>query len=429
MYESILILSLFIAHAQPMSKQTREYILNLNIEKDARILKERLNICSKALDYFCASCSILKAGAKAGLTLYDIAVMCCRNDNLGEVPSKLEILFSMAAELAESAVENGRWGHAAASRALAEQLTPKGGSLLSPNNSKPLQKAVSALNLPNYSHGGLTEEGSAEKKKKDPMPGMIQSSASDSSSDSVDGPDGEECEEWAAALIADVSLEQSIPLLNVKPRSLSIQSDESSDSGQDGSPKGFWTKSPGPLSDDGFDDFDDEDSLSWGSPPSTSFLDSSISSFAAQMNRSFNPFDKARRPSVVLAPLVSDRGEAMQALRSTPSKVTFSDCTRPEKPPRKAPKDERMYKHCNSDVGESTTVEMPKRGESKMKRSQSYSALSSTSAEKRNSETEIGIIQPQRPHDHEQYRDYFLKFVDLVIVRETTAAARQTTEN
>ena len=73
----------------------------MNIEKDARLLKERLNICTEAIDYFCASCSILKAGVQAGLTLYEIAVMCCRNDNLGELPSKLEMLFSMAAELAE----------------------------------------------------------------------------------------------------------------------------------------------------------------------------------------------------------------------------------------------------------------------------------------------------------------------------------------
>ncbi|OEU13330.1 phosphatidylinositol 3 and 4-kinase, partial [Fragilariopsis cylindrus CCMP1102] len=75
---------------QPMSRKTKKYILHLDIAKDAKMLQERFNICGEALDYFYASSSILKAGTKAGLSLYEIAVMCCRNDNLGEVPSKLE---------------------------------------------------------------------------------------------------------------------------------------------------------------------------------------------------------------------------------------------------------------------------------------------------------------------------------------------------
>lgn len=39
--------------------------------------------------------------------------MCCRHDDAGEVPSKLEVLTKMASELVTSAVENGRWHHAA----------------------------------------------------------------------------------------------------------------------------------------------------------------------------------------------------------------------------------------------------------------------------------------------------------------------------
>jgi len=133
---------------EPMSPKTKEYILSLNIEKDAKMLRERLNICSEALDYFYASSSILKAGTKAGLSLYEIAVMCCRNDNLGEVPSKLEVLFGMAGDLAESAIQNDRWGLAAASQALQEQLSPHGGSLLTPNLKNSFtRKAASAFDL------------------------------------------------------------------------------------------------------------------------------------------------------------------------------------------------------------------------------------------------------------------------------------------
>jgi hypothetical protein len=358
----------------------------------------------------------LKAGVKAGLTLYDIAVMCCRNDNLGEAPSKLEMLFSMAEELANSAIENGRWDHAAASRALAEQLTPKGGSLLNASGGRMVHKSKSALNLPQFSPS--LSEFTSGKRKKDHMPNMIQSSASDSSSDSGegDGVDGEECEEWAAALIADVSMEQSFSLLNVKTRSPSIQSDDSSESGLSSSPKGFWTISPGNL-DDGFDD-SDSDSVSWGSPPSPdNFYDASLSSFTGEIRRSYNPFDNGRRSSIVLADTSVSQFETF---RRSPSKVTFSDCTQP---PSEGTPDRRLFKHCNSDVGDASETHFLKRPESKLKRSQSYSALSST-AEKVTKQQEAAA-QTKRPLAHELYRDYFLKFVDLVIVRETTAAARQ----
>jgi hypothetical protein len=401
---------------QPLSKKTRDYVLKLNIEKDARVLQERLNICQEALDYFCASCSILKAGVKAGLTLYDIAVMCCRNDNLGEAPSKLEMLFSMAEDLAESAIENGRWDHVAASRALAEQLTPRGGSLLNPSG-KPVSKSMSALHLPQFSQS--LSDFNSNDRKKDFVPNMIQSSASDSSSDSCDGggADGEECEEWAAALIADVSMEQSISFLNVKTRSPSIQSDDSSEPGLSSSPKGFWTISPGNL-DDGFDD-SDNDTVSWGSPPSEddNFFDASLSSFHDEMRRSYNPFETGRRSSIILA----DTNESpFDTIRRSPSKVSFSECTLPLS---KGTADQRLFKHCNSDIGEVSAVPLLKRPESKMKRSQSYSALSST-AEKIVKKQE-SAAQTKRPHDHARYRSYFSKFVDLVIVRETTAAARQ----
>merc|ERR1719410_906921 len=105
-----------------VSKKTREYILSLDIEDDAHTLKERFNISEEALDLFRASNRILKTGIEMGLNLYDIATMCCRNDNGGVLKSHLEKITSQATELASVAVENGRWHHSAASRALEDQL-------------------------------------------------------------------------------------------------------------------------------------------------------------------------------------------------------------------------------------------------------------------------------------------------------------------
>jgi hypothetical protein len=401
-----------------LSKNSKEYILNLDIEKDARLLKERLNICGESLDYFCAASSILKAGVKAGLTLYDIAVMCCRNDNLGEIPSKLEVLFSMAAELAESAIENGRWHHAAASRALEEQLTPtQGGSLISSSlmRGKGFPKAMSAANLSQYSHGLVEFAG---ESKPNFVPGMIQSSASDSSSDAGEV-DPEDCEEWAANLIADVSLDKSMSLIGTKARSASIESDNSSDSGSEG----FWHIRPGSSLDPSDVDASDEDSISWSPPNSPMNLPElpPISSFSEEMRKSYNPFENGRRASIVMPELPSDLGDSFKQFRS-PTKVSFADHSRPA---REEQESKAKFKHSNSDVvvGFGEPIKSLKRPESKMKRSQSYSALSSTTAENIAAEEETAKMS--RPIDHEQYRDYFLKFIDLVIVRETTAASRQ----
>lgn len=78
---------------QPLSQKSREYVLGLDIEADARLLKERLNMQNDVLDYFRSSCRILKAGVRAGLTLYDIcSEILCRNDPSGE-PLVLFLFF------------------------------------------------------------------------------------------------------------------------------------------------------------------------------------------------------------------------------------------------------------------------------------------------------------------------------------------------
>mmetsp|Transcript_13216 Transcript_13216/g.21291 ORF Transcript_13216/g.21291 Transcript_13216/m.21291 type:complete len:767 (-) Transcript_13216:126-2426(-) len=402
---------------EPMSKKTKQYILNLDIDKDARILRERLNICSEALDYFYASSSILKAGTKAGLSLYEIAIMCCRNDNLGEVPSKLEVLFGMAGELAESAIRNDKWGHAAASRALAEQLSPHGGSLLTPNSNKGSfnRRAASAFDLNDLA---VLSEPSKPSVGDGNIPSMIQSAGSDSSSDSGDV-EREDCEEWAAELIKNVSLDTSSRLFNAKPRSPSIESDGSSDSSG-----GFWQKSPGSIDDLS----DDEESVNWSpaSSPTKEILDGS---FLHDSRMSYNPYEPARRSSLTFNDDATAKGmdESMdwsfKMPARTPSKVSFAGLAQLEHDDDTKETKERdpRFKHSNSDVGEKRSgfQGIPK---SNMRRSQSYSALSSTLADTIKAEEERKAVKRSPSFTEEEYRSYYLKFVDLVIVREVTAA-------
>ena len=68
----------------PLGKKAREYVLNLDIDEDVRLLKERLGMGDDVLDYYRVSCMILKSGVKAGLTLYEIASgILCRTDPSG----------------------------------------------------------------------------------------------------------------------------------------------------------------------------------------------------------------------------------------------------------------------------------------------------------------------------------------------------------
>ncbi len=70
----------------PLGKKARDYVLNLDIDEDVRLLKERLGMGDDVLDYYRVSCMILKSGVKAGLTLYEIASgILCRTDPSGEL--------------------------------------------------------------------------------------------------------------------------------------------------------------------------------------------------------------------------------------------------------------------------------------------------------------------------------------------------------
>ncbi|CAJ1969230.1 unnamed protein product [Cylindrotheca closterium] len=391
---------------QPVSKVTREYIMRLDIEEDAKTLRDRFNIDQKAIDYFCASSRLLKLGISKGLTLYDIACMCCRNDTLGELPSRLEALFSMAGDLAGLAIENGRWHHSAASKALTEQIALNTDSLLgAPRVSSSMRKVASSVQFGQATNGLA---GLQLMAKDETVPGMVNSSASCSSSDSVEGEqEGErdETEQWAADVVLDVSMDKSMSIAKTRTgRSNSIESEGSSDSSQ-----GFWQYSPR-------DDLDDDEDY-----------DESFSSFDStdelcnERGIPSSPDKRFRRLSMTPA---FNSNISKDALRNppthsyrAPSKVTFDTAATVEFGP--VPSDEVDNKPSQP----LEVPEIPSMPGLKMHRSQSYSGLSSASqiGKSRNDMTEPN--QPRSNHK-DLYRKYFASFVKTVITQEATAAAK-----
>lgn len=360
----------------------------MDIESDARLLRERLNLCEEAVDYFRASSALLKAGVTAGLTLYDIAILCCRNDDLAEEPSMMEKLFDMASELAVVAVENERWHHSAASRALVEQLVPK---LTRESSAKRFARSMSSVEMPR-----LSSRPSDQSLNQDGLePGMAQSSGSETSSDNGDISEGkEDCEEWAAVMIADLSEYQAIPIGRAS-RTLSVSSDDSSTDGSSASVKGFWVVPPGSaqacIQDDG--------SVQWS--PKTS------------------PRESVVVPNLEI-PFLLDVGKENPKVPKTQT-VTFAEpkvFTPPSTVdvPERGPADET-----NDNVPDSH-----KSDNGGMTRSKSYTALSASTGRAIGNAKPIISSEHRNPNklsgDYEHYRKYFHKFIDLVIVRETTAA-------
>jgi len=409
---------------EPMSRKTKEYILKLDIEKDAKMLRDQFSICDEALAYFYASSSILKAGAKAGLSLYEIAVMCCRNDNLGEIPSKLEVLFGMAGDLAESAIRNDRWGLAIASRAIQDQLSPHGGSLLTPMPKNSFsRKAASAFDLTGLARA--TEKNSAHA-----VPGMTQSAGSEDSSSYSDDAENEDAVEWAAELINAVSMDKGSKLVS-KPRSHSVASDSSSED------DGFWHTSPNSHEDSSSASVDedeeshgeDEESIGWSSAASpckdalgNSFMGGSHFDVSLDTLHASHAIGDSEKRIANFQENSATRAIQLQATPRMPNRVSFANIDNInfdfDVSDRSHP--------CLEDEDDSKFNEKPLgiRGNkplAKLGRSRSYSALSSSSNSENqaNEEKKTGT----RPSfTEEQYREYFLKFVDLVVVREITAA-------
>lgn len=474
---------------EPLSQRSRDYVLGLDVDADVCMLRERLNLPSEAIDYFRASSRLLQAGVRAGLTLYEIAVVCCRNDDAGEVFSKLEVLTSMATELSTSAIANGRWHHSAASRALADQLASPPSSysgdgvtapMLSPFR-KPdaprlsedgrIIKSASSANFSSYAGGsdqlppypsskdeirsppGL-EHGHSDHNDNDhdrDSPGIVQSSGSDSSSDAHDTDvfeaerDDEERDEWAAAIVADVnvSVDQEAFLRFGKHRSASELSDASSkESAHSGSqalsksPVGFWTVRPG-SEDDEDDDDDDQSahSVTW-SPhlsPHMSPLGSRVGLSGmgslpkgVDLKNLIPPLsllEAERRPSTVkfeMSPikfsspaLSADIGADLEFPSSPLADLSLDRPSSSKLDKVGSPQGFFSLKKAK-DIG------------SLMVRSQSYSAFSSWKDADRGSGHNQSFQTSVRVGEEEdQNHAYFLKFIDLLIERVTTAAARQ----
>ena len=461
---------------KPLSRKSQDYILGLDIEADVQMLRERLHLKGAAIDYFRASSQLLQAGVKAGLSLYDIAVLCCRNDDAGEAPSKLEGLTAMASELATSAIANGRWHHSAAAASLAEQLasankaTPLA-STGSPSTSfsnvadsnkpspKTLQfmfKSASSANFSSFSGDKKKKDDAsprlksmplieAEQDESEAVPPAVQSSGSDSSSDvELEHEDEEECEEWAAAVIADVSIcdkDVSSSHLRLKRRSTSVgsESDSSASSANHSessrssnmlstSPVGFWYVRPGS------EDEDDDQSrdVTWSphlSPHASVVGLSSLALPAGVSPENLIPPLKGlaeKRKSAVtfdISPII---------LPSPAPDTEVDEDGVPAVPLTEMSLGENASRMKPSDSSRSLLSRIPSKSAG-ITRSQSYSAFSSRSsvgsgagnampaAAGRNLDRMTSLADD----DEEQHHVYFLKFVALLIEGSITTVLRQ----
>ena len=405
---------------RPVSQKTKDFILNLDIEADARMLKERLNIPDRALDYFRASNKILQAGIKSGMTLYDIAILCCRNDDAGELPSKLELLMSMADDISKSAIDNGRWHHIAASRALEQQLSPSLGIRRLRKTPPTIFKSMSSLDFSSF-HSGPSNLNS-------PPPARAQSSGSESSTE-TDGQgsvDDEECEEWAAAFVAN-TLQLSTtatPTATRRQRSISFargdddsdyllaggsceESLSSSHCESSASPVGFWFVPPSASKEDiGADDSTWSPHVSPGSRAKSPDF-----SLRNELDMEGLDLDKSRVVRFDIPNLIPPKDYfTSQTLQRSPNSFINDNDDGGNDGSRKA-----------VDLNISTGLCLsPPRG-LPMKRSNSYSAFSFNRII--DDEDAYASFQPRIKSSREQSEQnhhYFEKFIDLLIDREIT---------
>lgn len=486
---------------QPLSKKSRDYVMGLDVEADARLLRERLDFDDDVLDFFRASCNVLKAGVKAGLTLHDIASgILCRNDGLGEVPSKLETMTSMAHELALSAVNNGRFHHATASLALAEQLftpadhRPPQSFGLWPSSkhhtpssfakSAPIVKSNSTFTFPTLANIGdgesaFTDDLSSARTSSDwaKVPLLAHSSTSECGSstggDEVSRPTSPctdtmsdkmqsrgkraviaeedlEADEWAAELIAftDESMDKKDAslLINTRGRSTSVCSWGSDSSGNlsTSSPVGFWHVRPGSLR---VGDDDDQDTTSdddWTPSLASSFVVKVAlpeDSGGVSCNTVIEPSDVVlHRSEGYSTKCIETLDKSLQPPSSRLCGVGFDDDEEVDCDDFPATPSVQLIgtlpfssngktKSNNSNVTPTTTEPIPQKP---LMRSISFSAFSSNTndssllanggvcANKNADHMKVhrpSVTSSRKESDH--YRMYFMKFIDLLVMRET----------
>jgi len=425
-----------------VSQKTKEYILNLDVEKDARMLKEKLNIPSDALDYFRASSKLLQAGIRVGMTLYDIAVLCCRNDDAGEHPSKLEQLLSMTAEIASSAVDNGRWHHAAASQALEQQLSETGlfsSSTFAPiskRNTISIFKSASSVNFSSF----MSELSESEPlSDKQPLAPMFQTSCSDSSSDGVGDKEEEEaeCEKWAADFIAGTLDYATTPIASPKTtrqRSISFARSDSLDESQDSSselsrsPQGFWFVPPSQSKSATF--HDEETTWSPESSPASSpnLLKSKNAvdfdkfrlherSVKFELNPScdkndYEDTDSRTEPLTILSD--SNAGSKSRSVQFDTTSLIAPDLS-----------DQHDGINQSLDHDDIFGIfDIPHEPTFNMKRSQSYSGFSFNRIGSNSGQDSNAARASPLTTSSEEYKKYYAKFIDLLIDREIAAVLR-----
>lgn len=168
--------------------------------------------------------------------------MACRLDDAAELPSRLEVLLTSAAELSYTAVENQRWHHKVAATSILDQLRTSNSPpppLPAPPSPQMLKAHRAPAALPSVL-ATSSEDDSAEEMGLDEDEG----SPSDEWRPSSPAPPlaSPNPEMWASAAIETTSrLSVVIPPPPKRNRSSSNSSEASSASR---SPGGFWIKRP-----------------------------------------------------------------------------------------------------------------------------------------------------------------------------------------
>ena len=354
----------------------------------------------------------------------------------GEVPSKLEVLTSMASELALSAVHNGRFHHATASLALEEKLSTHRLVINRQPSSKfptalktrPVVRSasssffsrVASLDDASAFTGDLSRIGSgvsadfnesqSSKNNSQCPPGTALTSQSDDSSEgdedagsfAIDGPDDNAAGEWAAALVAvaDQSMDTDI-MFGGRNRSVSeSSSDESLSSALSKSPVGFWYVRPGSAMNDSYED----DEPSCTSPSTQSSMHSNPAELSLSLPRILSPsgISNSNLGKILTESKFNSPQESL-----LPTEDVLTDRLGPI----------------------TTSFDLPTTPLKTMSRSMSYSAFSthksaSHSYNHMKSNVSRSILNNVRnisssTHEHDLFRTYFVKFVDLLVVRET----------
>lgn len=365
----------------------------------------------------------------------------------GVIPSKLETLTAMASELAMSAVHNGRFHHATASWALEEQLASRR-CLKNPTSRKfstrfdysrctLTRRLSSTTSLKNFAYvrsfSDFTEElskvdssfsacrASGSTQNTDCTPGNVLSSQSDNSSDGDDDDDYaesvvSECQEespgeWAAALVAVA--DQSMDNIG---RDRSVSESSSSDGSLNAlskSPVGFWYVRPGAsLIRCESEDYDDEPICWTASVESTRHTDRGYESLLGSSGFISDTHVFSASGDFVSSNLGKVLAET-SLVDGTPTPTTIEICN-----PSNSADDE----FCSLPIGDSLATN-GKISYTGMNRSMSYSAfithnrvpLPETSmSSKLNRSTSMAPTQAG-----DLFRTYFIKFVDLLVQRET----------